>query len=145
MKYKYLNKYNYKIKNLQEINKLVGNFKSRKKKISMCHGVFDIVHPGHVRHLFYAKSKADILIVALGKPEFITADMIKDDVCIVDVGITRIQSQETKSGWKLKGDVAFKECQHKSSFITPVPGGVGPMTIAMLLRNTLKSATKQVY
>lgn len=74
---------------------------------------------------------ADILIVALGKAEFVTADMVKDGVCIIDVGITRVKSDKTKSGWKLLGDVAFDEVSKKSSFITPVPGGVGPMTIAM--------------
>jgi len=82
---------------------------------------------------------ADILIVALGKAEFVTADMVKDGVCIIDVGITRVKSDKTKSGWKLLGDVAFDEVSKKSSFITPVPGGVGPMTIAMLLKNTLVS------
>ena len=80
---------------------------------------------------------ADILIVALGKAEFVTADMVKDGVCIIDVGITRVKSDKTKSGWKLLGDVSFNEVQEKCSFITPVPGGVGPMTIAMLLKNTL--------
>ena len=88
---------------------------------------------------------ADILIVALGRAEFIVPEMIKDGVCIIDVGITRIKSKNTKSGWKLLGDVAFEECKEKCSFITPVPGGVGPMTIAMLLKNTLKSAKKSVY
>ena len=88
---------------------------------------------------------ADILIVALGKAEFITKDMLKPGVCIVDVGITRIKSDKTKSGWKLLGDVAFSEVKDMCSFITPVPGGVGPMTIAMLLKNTLKSAKNQVY
>ena len=88
---------------------------------------------------------ADILIVALGKAEFVTADMVKDGVCIIDVGITRVKSNNTKSGWKLLGDVAFDEVAEKSSFITPVPGGVGPMTIAMLLKNTLVSAKKLVY
>jgi methylenetetrahydrofolate dehydrogenase (NADP+) / methenyltetrahydrofolate cyclohydrolase len=83
---------------------------------------------------------ADILIVALGKPEFITADMVKDGACIIDVGITRVKSDKTKSGWKLKGDVAYDAVADKCSFITPVPGGVGPMTIAMLLKNTLLSA-----
>ena len=82
---------------------------------------------------------ADILIVALGKAEFVTADMIKHGVCIIDVGITRVKSNVTKSGWKLLGDVSFEEVKDKCSFITPVPGGVGPMTIAMLLKNTLKS------
>lgn len=80
---------------------------------------------------------ADILIVALGRPEFITADMIKKGACVIDVGITRVKSNKTKSGWKLKGDVNFEDVVSKSSFITPVPGGVGPMTIAMLLKNTL--------
>ena len=88
---------------------------------------------------------ADILIVALGKAEFVTADMVKDGVCIIDVGITRVKSDITKSGWKLLGDVAFDEVSKKSSFITPVPGGVGPMTIAMLLKNTLVSAENLLY
>ena len=89
--------------------------------------------------------KADILIVALGKAEFVTADMVKDGVCIIDVGITRVKSDKTKSGWKLLGDVAFDEVSKKSSFITPVPGGVGPMTIAMLLKNTLVATAKLLY
>jgi len=88
---------------------------------------------------------ADILIVALGKAEFVTVDMVKDGVCIIDVGITRVKSDKTKSGWKLLGDVAFDEVSKKSSFITPVPGGVGPMTIAMLLKNTLVSTKKLLY
>ncbi|MDA9808481.1 bifunctional 5,10-methylene-tetrahydrofolate dehydrogenase/5,10-methylene-tetrahydrofolate cyclohydrolase [Flavobacteriales bacterium] len=88
---------------------------------------------------------ADILIVALGKAEFVTADMVKDGVCIIDVGITRVKSDKTKSGWKLLGDVAFDEVSKKSNFITPVPGGVGPMTIAMLLKNTLVSTEKSLY
>ena len=80
---------------------------------------------------------ADILIVALGKPEFVTKEMVKDGACIIDVGITRVKSDKTKSGWKLKGDVNYQEVSSKCSYITPVPGGVGPMTIAMLLKNTL--------
>ena len=83
---------------------------------------------------------ADILIVALGKAEFVTADMVKEGVTIIDVGITRIKSDKTKSGWKLLGDVDFEGVKEKCNFITPVPGGVGPMTIAMLLKNTLISA-----
>tara|TARA_B110000881_G_C18500513_1_gene476602 strand:- start:23 stop:892 length:870 start_codon:yes stop_codon:yes gene_type:complete len=85
---------------------------------------------------------ADILIVALGKAEFVTSDMIKEGVCIIDVGITRVRSDKTKSGWKLLGDVNFEDVKEKCSFITPVPGGVGPMTIAMLLQNTLISTKK---
>ena len=88
---------------------------------------------------------ADILIVALGIPEFITADMVKDGVVIIDVGITRIISGKTKSGFKLVGDVNYDEVVPKASFITPVPGGVGPMTIASLLINTLKASRGDVY
>ena len=88
---------------------------------------------------------ADILIVALGKAEFVTADMVKEGACVIDVGITRVKSDKTKSGWKLKGDVAYEEVAPKCSAITPVPGGVGPMTIAMLLSNTLLSAKKSIY
>ena len=94
------------------------------------------------RNLKEITRNADILIVALGKAEFITADMVKDGVCIIDVGITRVASDITKSGWKLLGDVSFDEVKDRCSFVTPVPGGVGPMTIAMLLKNTLKSAKR---
>ena len=86
--------------------------------------------------------QADILIVALGKAEFINSDMIKSGVCIVDVGITRVKSNKTKNGWKLLGDVNYDNVKEKCSYITPVPGGVGPMTIAMLLKNTLSSFRK---
>ena len=86
---------------------------------------------------------ADILIVALGKAKFVTSDMIKEGVCVIDVGITRVKSDKTKSGWKLLGDVNFEDVKEKSSFITPVPGGVGPMTIAMLLQNTLMSSKEE--
>ena len=81
--------------------------------------------------------QADILIVAVGKPGLITEDMVKEGVVIVDVGITRVPSMKTKSGYKLKGDVDFELVSKKASYITPVPGGVGPMTVAMLLKNTL--------
>ena len=80
---------------------------------------------------------ADILIVALGKANFVTTEVVKDGACVIDVGITRVPSKLTKSGWKLVGDVDFENVSKKTSFITPVPGGVGPMTIAMLLKNTL--------
>ncbi len=83
---------------------------------------------------------ADILIVALGKPEFITADMVSEGVVVFDVGITRKADKTKKSGYKLFGDVEFKGVSEKASFITPVPGGVGPMTIVSLLKNTLLAA-----
>lgn len=89
--------------------------------------------------------KADVLIVALGRSEFVTADMVKEGVVVVDVGITRIKSDKTKSGFKLVGDVNYEEVAPKASFITPVPGGIGPMTIASLLINTLKASKKEVY
>jgi len=89
--------------------------------------------------------KADILIVALGKAEFVTADMVKDGVVIIDVGITRLPSDKTKTGFKLFGDVKYDEVAPKCSYITPVPGGVGPMTIASLLINTLKASKKEIY
>ena len=84
--------------------------------------------------------RADILIVALGKANFVNSSMVKAGCCIIDVGITRIPSDLTKSGWKLVGDVDFNDVKDKVSYITPVPGGVGPMTIAMLLKNTLLAA-----
>jgi len=88
---------------------------------------------------------ADILIVALGKPEFVTADMVKPGAVVIDVGIHRIEDASKKSGFRLIGDVKFDEVAEKASAITPVPGGVGPMTIASLLYNTLLSAEKKVY
>ena len=89
--------------------------------------------------------EADIIIVALGVPHFLTNDMIKKDTVIIDVGIHRISSSVTKSGYRLIGDVDFEKVQDKASYITPVPGGVGPMTIASLLKNTLYSAKKVIY
>lgn len=87
---------------------------------------------------------ADIIIAALGSPEFVTSDMVKDGAVIIDVGTTRVPSLETKSGFKLKGDVKFDEVAPKCSYITPVPGGVGPMTICSLMINTL-AAGKHLY
>jgi methylenetetrahydrofolate dehydrogenase (NADP+)/methenyltetrahydrofolate cyclohydrolase len=88
---------------------------------------------------------ADILIVALGKPHFVTADMVKPGAVVIDVGIHRIEDASKKSGFRLVGDVKFEEVSEIASAITPVPGGVGPMTIASLLYNTLLSAEKKVY
>jgi methylenetetrahydrofolate dehydrogenase (NADP+)/methenyltetrahydrofolate cyclohydrolase len=88
---------------------------------------------------------ADILIVAIGRKNFITADMVKEGAVIVDVGMNRETSTQTKSGYKLYGDVDFENVSQKSSWITPVPGGVGLMTIIGLLKNTLASAKKEIY
>jgi methylenetetrahydrofolate dehydrogenase (NADP+) / methenyltetrahydrofolate cyclohydrolase len=88
---------------------------------------------------------ADIIIAALGEPEFLTAEMVKEGAVVIDVGTTRVPSVQTKSGFKLKGDVKFDEVAPKCSFITPVPGGVGPMTIASLLYNTLLSNQHKIY
>lgn len=85
-------------------------------------------------------AEADILIAALGSPEFIKANMVKEGAVVIDVGTTRVAAPETKSGWRLKGDVKFDEVSPKCSYITPVPGGVGPMTRVSLLQNTLLAA-----
>lgn len=89
--------------------------------------------------------QADILIAAIGSPGFVKGNMVKEGVVVIDVGTTRIPSDKTKSGFRLKGDVEFDEVSVKSSYITPVPGGVGPMTIVSLLKNTLFAAKGEIY
>ncbi len=89
--------------------------------------------------------KADILIAAIGAPGFVKGNMVKDGAVVIDVGTTRVKSDETKSGFRLKGDVLFEEVAEKCSYITPVPGGVGPMTRVSLLQNTLLAAKKKIY
>jgi methylenetetrahydrofolate dehydrogenase (NADP+)/methenyltetrahydrofolate cyclohydrolase len=84
--------------------------------------------------------RADIIVAAIGKPEFVTADMVKDGATVIDVGINRVEDASKKSGYKLVGDVAYDEVAPKCQAITPVPGGVGPMTIAMLMQNTVQAA-----
>lgn len=88
---------------------------------------------------------ADIIIAALGQPEFVKADMVKEGAVVIDVGTTRLPSTKTKSGFKLHGDVDFENVAPKCSYITPVPGGVGPMTIVSLMRNTLLAGKKAIY
>lgn len=88
---------------------------------------------------------ADILVAALGKPEFVTGDMVKDGAVVIDVGLERVPDTSKKSGFSLKGDVKFDEVAPKASYITPVPGGVGLMTICSLMQNTLKAARGEVY
>lgn len=89
--------------------------------------------------------QADIIIAALGSPEFVKADMVKEGAVVIDVGTTRVPSDKTKSGFKLTGDVKFDEVAPKCSYITPVPGGVGPMTIVSLMKNTLLAGKKEIY
>jgi len=89
--------------------------------------------------------QADIIIAALGAPHFLTSDMVKPGAVVIDVGTTRVPSDKTKSGFKLTGDVLFEEVAPKCSFITPVPGGVGPMTIISLMKNTLLAGKKEIY
>ena len=89
------------------------------------------------KNLAELTKQADIVVMALGIPEFLKADMVKDGAAIIDVGITRVPDENHPKGYVIKGDVAFDEVAEKASYITPVPGGVGPMTIAMLLKNTL--------
>lgn len=86
---------------------------------------------------------ADCVVAAIGKPEFIKGSMIKDNAVIIDVGINRVNDPKSPKGYRVVGDVAFEECREKASFITPVPGGVGPMTIAILLQNTVKAFEMQ--
>ncbi len=88
--------------------------------------------------------QADIIIAAIGRPNFVTADMVKQGAVVIDVGINRIDDNSTPKGYQLVGDVKFDEVSKKASYITPVPGGVGPMTIASLLQNTLKASKKEV-
>ncbi len=105
--------------------------------VTVCHS--------RTRNLKEICLQADIIIAALGQPEFLKGDMVKEGAVIIDVGTTRVPSTETKSGFKLKGDVAFDEVAPKASYITPVPGGVGPMTIISLLKNTLLAAKGEIY
>ncbi|MFD0964936.1 bifunctional 5,10-methylenetetrahydrofolate dehydrogenase/5,10-methenyltetrahydrofolate cyclohydrolase [Pseudofulvibacter geojedonensis] len=91
----------------------------------------------HTKNITQIISQADIVISALGIPDFLKAEMVKDDAVIIDVGITRVPDENAKRGYVIKGDVDFENVSKKASYITPVPGGVGPMTIAMLMKNTL--------
>ncbi|MCZ8170006.1 MAG: bifunctional methylenetetrahydrofolate dehydrogenase/methenyltetrahydrofolate cyclohydrolase FolD [Flavobacterium sp.] len=91
----------------------------------------------HTKNISQITTQADIIITALGVPNFLKAEMVKDDVVVIDVGITRIPDESSPKGYRIVGDVDFENVSKKASYITPVPGGVGPMTIAMLLKNTL--------
>jgi methylenetetrahydrofolate dehydrogenase (NADP+)/methenyltetrahydrofolate cyclohydrolase len=99
--------------------------------VTICHS--------KTKHIENICREADLIIAAIGKPKFVTQDMVKEGAIVVDVGINRIESEETKSGYKLVGDVDFQKVAEKCSYITPVPGGVGLMTICALMKNTLQA------
>lgn len=105
--------------------------------VTMCHS--------RTKNLAEITRTADILIAALGSAEFVTAEMVKEGAVVIDVGITRVKSDKAKSGWKLLGDVKFDEVAPKCSYVTPVPGGVGPLTIISLMKNTLLAGKGTVY
>ncbi|MCF6365310.1 MAG: bifunctional methylenetetrahydrofolate dehydrogenase/methenyltetrahydrofolate cyclohydrolase FolD [Bacteroidales bacterium] len=124
------------------VGKPVSILMSQKSKtgnatVTLCHS--------RTKNLKEITKQADILIAAIGVMDFVTEDMVKEGAVVIDVGIHRIKSGKTKSGWKLKGDVKFDEVAPKCSYITPVPGGIGPMTIVSLLKNTLLSAKKEIF
>jgi methylenetetrahydrofolate dehydrogenase (NADP+)/methenyltetrahydrofolate cyclohydrolase len=116
---------------LMSKNTTVGNC-----TVTLCHS--------HTKNLKEHTLNADIIIAAIGKPNFLTADMVKQGAVIIDVGINRVDDTSLTKGFKLVGDVSFAEVSEKASYITPVPGGVGPMTIASLLKNTLIAAKKEI-
>lgn len=105
--------------------------------VTVCHS--------HSRDLKKECREADIIIAAIGRPDFVTADMVKPGAVVIDVGTTRVPDATRKSGFRLNGDVKFNEVAEKCSFITPVPGGVGPMTICSLMKNTLAAGKKEFY
>ncbi|AZJ35937.1 bifunctional methylenetetrahydrofolate dehydrogenase/methenyltetrahydrofolate cyclohydrolase FolD [Tenacibaculum singaporense] len=113
---------------------------SQKRKVG--NATVTLTH-SRTKNLKEVTKRADIIIAAIGIPEFLKGDMVKDDVVIIDVGITRVADPSKKRGFRLVGDVAFNEVAEKASHITPVPGGVGPMTIAMLLKNTLLACERR--
>ena len=105
--------------------------------VTVCHS--------HSEHLVEECQKADIIIAALGNPHFVKADMVKEGAVVIDVGTTRVPDASRKSGFRLMGDVDFEAVAPKCAYITPVPGGVGPMTIVSLMKNTLMAAKKEIY
>lgn len=105
--------------------------------VTVCHS--------HSKNLKEECLEADIIVAAIGKPNFVTADMVKDGAVVIDVGTTRVPDASRKSGFRLNGDVKFDEVAPKCSYITPVPGGVGPMTICSLMKNTLSAGKKEFY
>jgi methylenetetrahydrofolate dehydrogenase (NADP+)/methenyltetrahydrofolate cyclohydrolase len=121
------------------VGKPIANIMLQKKEnansiVTVCHSA--------AKNISEYTKQADILIAAIGSPEFVKADMVQEDVVVIDVGINRVEDSTRPKGYRLVGDVKFDEVSEKASFITPVPGGVGPMTIAMLLKNTYEAFIK---
>jgi methylenetetrahydrofolate dehydrogenase (NADP+)/methenyltetrahydrofolate cyclohydrolase len=114
---------------------LSGNTNPGNCTVTLCHS--------QTRNIAELCRQADLIVAALGRPEFVTADMVKKGAIIVDVGITRVPDASKKSGFALKGDVKFDEVAPLCSYITPVPGGVGPMTIAALMKNTFTACEER--
>lgn len=113
---------------------LVQKNKFTNATVTICHSA--------TKDISFFTKNADVVIAAIGKPEFLKAEMIKDDAVVIDVGINRVEDLNSQKGYRIVGDVKFNEVCEKASYITPVPGGIGPMTIAMLLKNTLIASSK---
>ena len=124
------------------VGKPIANILLQKSKGANC--TVTVTHSATENITEFTK-KADIIIAAIGQPEFLKGTMVKKGVVIIDVGINRVDDPDTPKGYKVVGDVDYINCAKKASMITPVPGGVGPMTIAMLMKNTLDSALKKIY
>jgi len=116
---------------------LSGNAERGNSTVTICHS--------HTKNIEEICQGADIIVAALGRPNFVTANMVKEGAVIIDVGITRVADSTKKSGYRIAGDVDFENVSPKCSFITPVPGGVGPMTIAALMKNTFKACAFKHY
>ncbi len=123
------------------VGKPIANILIQKKE--WANATVTVCHTG-TKDIAYFTKQADILIVAMGKPEFVRGDMIKPGAVVIDVGINRVDDPSSEKGYKIVGDVNFKSAYEVASAITPVPGGVGPMTIAMLMKNTLQATINQV-
>jgi len=121
------------------VGKPIANIMLQKKQFA--NSIVTVCHSAAPDVSYYTK-QADILVAAMGSPKFVKADMVKDGVVVIDVGINRVEDKAAKKGYRLVGDVDFDEVSKKASYITPVPGGVGPMTIAMLLKNTYEGFLK---
>ncbi len=121
------------------VGKPIANIMLQKKEFA--NSIVTVCHSAAKDISVYTK-QADILVAAIGSPEFVKAEMVKEGVVVVDVGINRVEDSTRPKGYRVVGDVKFDEVSEKASFITPVPGGVGPMTIAMLLKNTYEAFIK---